>query len=180
MKKIIPILLLSLILFSQLGYYCISLVRQHIAKEETAKQILSGIPESSLDIFDLKAEQDHISWEEKGREFSFKGNMYDVVKTVTTDGRTLLYCLSDKKEDELLKERAASVCSILNQHSNNQVKKVMSFFHLSDCLVAKNELIQIKDIHYKNCVSAYDVSIALMPRPVNTPPPNFLYNAFKL
>ena len=173
MKKIIPILLLSLIAFSQLGYYCVSLIRQHIAKEDMEREILAGIPESSLKIFELETNQDKITWEEKGKEFSFQGNLYDVVKTITNDGKTLLYCISDNREDELLKERSAAVCSLLDQHSNNQLKKVMPFFHLSDCLVIANNLIQTQKFSDKNYRPYFETSLVSTIKPVNTPPPNF-------
>ena len=43
-----------------------------------------------------------IYWEEKGKEFMFKGEMYDVVKTKTVNGKVMLYCINDKKEKALV------------------------------------------------------------------------------
>ncbi|MEO6220819.1 MAG: hypothetical protein ABIO81_10355 [Ginsengibacter sp.] len=43
-----------------------------------------------------------IYWEEEGKEFSFKGEMYDVVKIKIINDEVVLYCIHDKKEKMLI------------------------------------------------------------------------------
>ncbi len=41
-------------------------------------------------------------WEKANKEFILDGKMYDVVKTKTIKGKKILYCINDKKEQQLL------------------------------------------------------------------------------
>jgi hypothetical protein len=52
-------------------------------------------------------------WFDSGKEFRYKGEMYDVVKTIIKDKSTYYYCINDKKENEL----------IALFHKNNTTKK---------------------------------------------------------
>ena len=64
--------------------------------------MLANIPDSSLEVIIAENHKDEIRWEEKGKEFSLKGVMYDVAKVIKKNDRTYLYCINDKKEKELL------------------------------------------------------------------------------
>lgn len=64
--------------------------------------LATNLHESDMDIFVLQELSGKIEWEEEGKEFHLDGEMYDVVKTKEQDGHTILYCLKDKKEKQLL------------------------------------------------------------------------------
>ena len=64
-------------------------------------QIKASFPIPKLTKFD--ASDPSIHWEEKAKEFSYNGKMYDVVRTEKCDGKLIYYCLSDKDEDQLNK-----------------------------------------------------------------------------
>lgn len=103
MKRIAAIFFFFSIFLSQVGYYILTSYQQYQVKKEVKRQLLaSSLHESEMDIFVLQEFNDKLQWEEEGREFYFEGEMYDVVRTKEQNGKTVLYCLKDKKEKELL------------------------------------------------------------------------------
>jgi hypothetical protein len=104
LKKIFVIGLLLVLGYSQIGYYLVMLTVQYELKERMEHEILQKAKNEDLVIISLSDNGDKIYWEDKDEknEFSFKGQMYDIVKTDTVNGRVLLYCLNDKKEQQLI------------------------------------------------------------------------------
>jgi len=80
---------------------------QENSKNEMKERIISLASDDDLLKIDLN---NNIRWEESGKEFSLNGEMFDVVRSKTVNGKTILYCLNDTKEQE-----------IINQY-NNQTK----------------------------------------------------------
>ena len=70
-------------------------------KEIIKEKILNKLDDSELQVISL-SDNKEIYWEEKGEEFLFRGEMYDVVKTKTVNGKVMLYCINDKKEKALV------------------------------------------------------------------------------
>lgn len=66
--------------------------------------MLASLPETVLDIVDAETNKDAIDWEEEGREFYLHGQMYDVAFIKQVNGRNLIYCLNDKREEKLVKD----------------------------------------------------------------------------
>ena len=88
--------------YSQIGYYFIIRHSQALQKKSIKYKIRSQLNEDQLQIISLTDNLKEIYWEEEGKEFFFKGEMFDVVKTKTLNGKMLLYCINDKKEKELV------------------------------------------------------------------------------
>ena len=110
---------------SQVGYYFVYTIQQHIIKEEIERELLTQIPDSSLDVV---VEEDHsgkLEWEEEGKEFSLNGDMYDVARIEIKDGKTYLYCINDKKEKEILNNLVKAVNHDSKKERNN-VKPVLT------------------------------------------------------
>jgi hypothetical protein len=80
-------------------------------------------------------ENDSFRWEEEGKEFYQDGQLYDVVKSVTTGGKTVLYCINDKKEEELI--RAFS--KALRNRRSSRKQKIN--FQISDSPVEPEGII---------------------------------------
>ena len=68
--------------------------------------------------------QSEIEWEEKGKEFSFRHEMYDVAFTDTVKGKILLYCADDNKETALIAHYNATT---KNNSSPNKKSSVLTF-----------------------------------------------------
>ena len=101
LKKISLILLLAVLVYSQVGYYFVLRYSQEKQKEAVKKEILGTLKLQDLEAVSVN---DHpaILWEEEGKEFLLNGEMYDVVKSSTVNGKQILYCINDKKEKTLI------------------------------------------------------------------------------
>ena len=66
------------------------------------RELLTQIPESSLEVIVAENYGDRIEWEEANKEFSLNGVLYDVARIKKLEGKTFLYCINDKKEKQLL------------------------------------------------------------------------------
>src|SRR4051812_11440542 len=75
---------------------------QQEQKELVRHRILNTLKDDEMQVISLTDNKHDISWEEDGNEFLFHGEMYDVVKTSLINGKTLLYCINDKKEKTLV------------------------------------------------------------------------------
>jgi len=117
LKKTITISFLLLLFFSQMGYYFFYMFQQHQIKEAVKHELLAKLPESSLEIIDANAQKNDIEWEEEGKEFYLHGQMYDVAFIKISNGKKLIYCLNDSKEEGLMKRFANAVNSGNEQNS---------------------------------------------------------------
>lgn len=115
MKKILGIAFIILLIFSVGGYYLLYMFKEHQLQEEVRHEMLKKLPLEKLEVIDAAKNSDEIVWEEKDREFYLDGKLYDVAAIKEIEGHTLIYCLNDEKEEELLKEGAASISSVLSQ-----------------------------------------------------------------
>src|SRR4051812_27755727 len=103
-RKIIAISFLLIISFSHLGYYCIYRFHQYQLKEEMEARIFEHISDADLEVFELQKNSSDIEWEEEGKEFILQHELYDVVKIKIVGAQTLLYCINDKKEAQLIRD----------------------------------------------------------------------------
>jgi hypothetical protein len=145
LKKTITISFLLLLLFSQAGYYLIYKLQQHQIKESVKQELLSRLPESSLEIIDANANKNDIEWEEKNKEFYLHGQMYDVAFIKVADGKKLIYCINDNKEEDLLKRFANAVKSVNEQSNSGKDGQHEVKFQLSDFLIPDLQIITISE-----------------------------------
>lgn len=102
LKKLSLILIIAVLAYSQVGYYFVMRHQQHEKKESIKEKIFVQLKDEVLDAISLPENQQKISWEEEGKEFSLNGEMYDVVKTKIINGKVVLFCINDKKERALI------------------------------------------------------------------------------
>ena len=176
LKKLTVILLLTILALGQCGYYCFYAVKLYLAKESSHEQLLKQIPDNLLTKISAEGNND-IQWKEEGKEFSLKGEMYDVVKVKHEGTRDYLICLSDKNEDEIFKA-LDSVVKSNTDNTSDQGKQhhaigKMSIpewvFEVNDCNLSGDNFsyIQNKYFNYKSALYFNYIEI-------NSPPPNFL------
>lgn len=91
------------------------------------KEVLAGLPESSLEIIDVEQFSTSIDWKEEGKEFALNGVMYDVVKTTTLNGRLLIYCLNDQKEKQLINSLVKAIHSGQTNTNGKSGKQSVKF-----------------------------------------------------
>lgn len=90
-----------MVVLSQFGYYCFYAYQIYHAKQLAKEQLLQQIPDAALTKISTT---DKIYWEEEGKELRFNGQMFDVVREKTENGKAYLLCVSDEKEDGLFME----------------------------------------------------------------------------
>jgi uncharacterized protein YjaZ len=89
---------------TQVGYYFLYIIQLQQARYEMKEQILASLPETVFEDIILEDNQTAISWEEKGKEFYYHNELYDVAKIKTVNGKTHLLCVSDSKETRLMEQ----------------------------------------------------------------------------
>jgi len=166
LKKALAASLLAILFTSQVGYYFIYTIHQHIIKEQIEKQLLANIPESSLEIINAEQFADKIEWEEKGKEFSLDGILYDVLRIKKSDGKTFLYCINDKQEKQLLDNLAKAVNA---NHGNKQEKNNIKSLLLD--LVCMNEEGESGFFSVPSTYSCFNATLVSSFEEINIPPP---------
>jgi len=166
LKKALAASLLAILFTSQVGYYFIYTVHQYIIKEEMEKEMLTRIPESSLEVIVAEELGDKILWQEDNKEFSIDGVLYDVARIKKSEGKTFLYCINDKQEKQLLDDLAKAVNA---NHGNKQEKNTIKSL-LAD-LVCINDEEQSTIFSVPSTYSLFNVTLVSSFEEINSPPP---------
>jgi hypothetical protein len=164
-------LILTLLFFSQIGYRFIYLIQQHELKEQAEAQLLSTINNDQFDQINEDDNRDNIIWEEEGKEFSLNGQLYDVAKKEVINGKTIFYCLNDKKEEQLIEEMSKKEKSNTCNSSNNKDGNPTVKFQLSDFVVYPQNML-FSTIQIIQTYGEYSTPLRSIIKEVNTPPPN--------
>lgn len=130
------------------------------------KELLAHIPESSLDVFVAEELGDKIVWEERNKEFSIDGILYDVARIKKSDGKTFLYCINDKQEKQLLDSLAKAVNA---SHGTKQEKNCIKSL-LVDLVCMSNEE-EPTTFSILSTYSCYNVTLVSSFEEINSPPP---------
>ena len=84
------------------GFYAVLSFEREEIREEMEQKILKYINKADLVCIVENTENlSKIQWERPEKEFSFEGDLYDVVYKENAFGVTYYYCLSDKDETKL-------------------------------------------------------------------------------
>ena len=133
------------------------------------ERILRNIPDSFLEAVPLTGNENNIDWEDEGREFSFKGEMYDVVRTKTINGQIIFYCSNDKKEDMLL-EHMNDVTKSNNQNTGKH-RKLPDIKLVCDYAVTSHIDYFISYFHNEYAYIHYTVALTRQTVAIIAPPP---------
>jgi len=151
-KLPIQILITSLLLifvFNNFGYWFCFKVEQGAIKEEMYQRTKQSIPNSQLISISISADYaKDLAWTEDG-EFTYKGEMYDVVRSEKgINNAVTYYCLDDAKEGALL----ANLSSHLD---NNVFGNKTSGKHSNDLLkiFSQTYFNNIQEFHFFNQAS---------------------------
>ncbi len=136
-------------------------------KNEVKHKITSALPDEAFDVFIDPNNNSDIVWEEAGKEFFYKGEMYDVAK-IKNGNR--YYCLNDKQEKKLMSDYKKA-------HSNRGQQKsqkinlgfLQGFVLPNDTKDFNQRSILIERNYYSRSVSLITAS-----KQISTPPPKVL------
>jgi hypothetical protein len=103
MKKSLSILVLGIFLFNTMGYYFVFKVNQSIIQAEIRGMIRSGVHHTSYTLVKV----DHPEANPKFKmldhnEFTYCGQLYDIVCQTVKGNTTWFYCLNDRQEEKLI------------------------------------------------------------------------------
>ncbi len=102
-RKHVCVLLISAIIFNIFGCQIMFFAFQQKIRNEIRQQILSGILQEKLTLIVASSKNEtNIIWTRPNKEFSFHGEMYDVVRVEKNNHHCYYYCLSDHKEKQLI------------------------------------------------------------------------------
>ncbi len=130
------------------------------------RELLTHIPDSSLEVFVAEEFGDKIVWEEENKEFSIDGVLYDVARIKKTDGKTFLYCINDKKEKQLLDGLAKAVNA---NHGNKQEKNRIKSLLVD--IVCLNDQEEPGSFPVHSAYSSFNVTLVSSFEEINIPPP---------
>jgi hypothetical protein len=124
--KIISLLLLTIMLFSVCGYFVLFNLAQNQIQREIKSRIRHGLIDSELTIIEVTVQNaTEIRWIKPGKEFTYRGNMYDVVTVTEKNGKTLLKCINDIREKKLIRDFAK------NAESSQKARKLINNISLT-------------------------------------------------
>ncbi len=127
MKKIFVFILFLVLVFSQVGYYFVSVTQQHFHKIALRKKIVEQLDKKELIAISFADNAAKILWEEKGKEFSLNGKMYDIVKKDSSAGKLIFYCVDDETEARLVAKYTSNTKNNTSKKINNTEKTNVLF-----------------------------------------------------
>ena len=123
LKKAFVILLLFSFLLQIIGYHLVFKYRQADIRKEAKRNLRRKVDPSLTEQFSFPLEsttgEEMPVWVDK-HEFTYRGEMYDVIEKKVDGGRLLIRCLNDKKEKELIGHYKDLVKRELDQRSRKK------------------------------------------------------------
>ena len=110
--------------------------QKHVVKETVEAQLREGVEASELVVLAFaKSEVGQLEWEHE-REFEYKGQMYDLVKTEQRNDSLFYTCYWDHAETELHHKLDRWFADYLQKSSphNQQTERLLCFFRSLYCL----------------------------------------------
>lgn len=170
LKQLTAIGLLIIMFYSQAGYYFTYLYAQLQVKREMKARILNSLPDESFEAIILTGNEQNIQWEEEDREFSFKGQLYDVVRKKTVNGNVVLLCINDKKEENLVRQLSNTVKSG-NQNNNGKNTKATFLKLTCDLAIIDFSAYDLFSVPGKQSFTSYAVTLPVRITSITLPPP---------
>ena len=145
------------------------------AKEVALVKVKKAIPpeDQMRWTFSLEDARTKLFWEHS-REFEYKGEMYDVIRTDTKGDSVSYWCYWDRKETKLKKQLNVLVMKLMGPgpQSRNQGTQINDFFR---SLFFQSSIYE-DDIAFhapqNRCYTAYQFSLSLHDSIPPSPPPD--------
>ena len=172
MRNTIVISLLILFTTSQAGYYCVYSFQQSQIKKEVKEHLKELLPKPALQVIIAEDFTNTIKWQEEGKEFILHGELYDVAEIKIINGKTLLYCINDKKEEKVLDQFAKAIKSSSDNNGSNKTGNGSYKFQLSDYYFFNNtQKMPPVNFNTSNKYLFFISCLTASVNEVNTPPP---------
>ncbi|MCB0516203.1 MAG: hypothetical protein R2798_13285 [Chitinophagales bacterium] len=134
--KLIGILLLFCLVAPVTGMFFLLQYQKFQLKKEIKQHIISGIDKEDLVLLKFTREQvqSQLVWEHD-KEFSYQGEMYDIVSTQTVGDTIFYWCWWDNEETQLNQKLIALLNIQLqhNQQRKSNQQQILAFFKSLFC-----------------------------------------------
>jgi hypothetical protein len=168
-RKLISILLICCIFIYESGYL-LFFIFQQVAMKEEMRAYIKDHPGEQGAVFSFVLEKGKVTdaafeWEEEGYEFSYHGQMFDVLNAEEANGKLLLHAINDKQEEQL-------ITAMAGHHSQKQHS---SLFQLISLLFTLNKTeLQLPSIKITRAVffNRDTPKEKLMAFEIQSPPPD--------
>lgn len=176
LKKVTTFILLSTFLFNIAGYFITFKVLQYQVRKEIKREIKHQLSPSELTTIRInKANPEQISWEDEGKEFYYKGALYDIVNSTETGDSICYYCINDVQEELLFENLDEHINRYVttDEFSKNRSSKKLAnpsiklYFTHSVSLACEH---YFSSITYTSKPCLYTSAVIEM----NSPPPEFI------
>jgi hypothetical protein len=170
LRKYLSVIVLMFFIFNIVGYYLwFSYVKNNIQKE-VRQEIRRGLAEKDLTLITVPiGDESGIRWIKPGKEFTFRGEMYDVVKIKILKDKKIYSCINDTKEKKLIADFAK------NNESSSKTKRLLGHFHYTYIIQPDNLFHIIESSNHDYCIKSFELESAV--KEVTLPPPKFFFQA---
>ena len=170
LKNYLTLTILMFFLFNIVGYYLwFSYLKFNIQKEVT-QEIRQGTAEKDLTLITVSInDESGICWLKAGKEFTYRGEMFDVVKIKICKDKKYIYCINDTREKKLISDFSR------NNEPDQKTKKLVSSFQYIYVIQPATfpHITETSNFDY----SIQSFNIVSVDADVNSPPPKFIFAA---
>lgn len=109
-----------------MGFFISFTVIRDQIRSEIKRKIENSLNDEQLEVIILPSEKikSSVNWVREDKEFIYHNKMYDVVRKKEENGKTIYFCLNDKKEEKLFADLDDHVRKNLSQ--NGRLKQIIS------------------------------------------------------
>jgi hypothetical protein len=163
-RKYLSAIVLMFFLFNIVGYYLWFHYVKYSIQNEVRQEIREGMADKDLTLITVPLnDESGICWIKAGKEFTFRGEMFDVVKIKISNDKKYLYCINDSKEKKLISDFSK------NHESDQKAKKLLSSFSYIYILQQGAFLNILVSSDHNFYIKSYNTASVVSE--VNSPPP---------
>lgn len=165
LKIFFSAVLLVLILLNSGGSYFIFKYSQFRQQKEIKTSIRNGMSNNELEKIVVSGKNfKQLSWLKPGKEFSYQGYMYDVVRSTRKGNQIVLFCINDKVEKNLVDNYLKNSKTSKRFHKWAKTIKFTPPIQEYSCLKCSS----------KSSFISYSNSIELLLCLIDSPPPKIV------
>jgi hypothetical protein len=155
-------------LFNIVGYYLWFSYAKNNIQKEIRQEIRKGLAEKDLTVISVPLDDESgIRWLKAGKEFTYHGEMFDVVKIKTDKDKKYFYCINDAKEKKLLADFSN------HNEPDSKTRKLLSFFQYIYILQAESFFNILETSNHDYCINSFAI-VSTIKEVTSPPPKNFL------
>jgi hypothetical protein len=168
MKRLVPIVLLCIYLCGSGGMYYTFRIVQYSNYLQVRKQIRDNLLSNELTLLIINSKElASVHWKQDGKEFEYRGELYDVSNLVNKKEASYIYCFKDAREKQLL--------SVYEQKKNNnrQSEKYLTKIQYTACILPQNLKETLPVVEHTTYLFQNEILVSPF-ADIHSPPPKSL------